>query len=328
MKLKKLLAALTGAVTALTMCAPLTANATEVKYVFRRTQRDVWTENTDPELLAEGHGYTVSNRCLQGFLAYSEDWTQITELGGMQINTALPESAEEVACRALKPDYLKFRDEFAEDVHVNLPEEYFTDQYRILSPCKPNMPLTDFFTGTEWQLTQKNWQTLLDALEAENSPVTLLGAVYRTTAQQTMFWGDIYIDAEPEFWQETHPQEMLDALKQDGFTGTLTEAYAFCEALAQDPYVNACYPCNELPVSEDSVERTEYALFPVTEFGGGDLDENGRADVLDAVLLARLVGDDTGLEISEQARSNADMNGDGVCGPDDLNLLMRKLALY
>ena len=46
------------------------------------------------------------------------------------------------------------------------------------------------------------------------------------------------------------------------------------------------------------------------------------------MLLARLVGDDTGLEISEQARSNADMNGDGVCGPDDLNLLMRKLALY
>ena len=39
MKMRKLFAALTGAVTALTVCASLSAQATDVKYVFQRTKQ-------------------------------------------------------------------------------------------------------------------------------------------------------------------------------------------------------------------------------------------------------------------------------------------------
>ena len=326
MKMRKLFAALTGAVTALTVCASLSAQATDVKYVFQRTKQGVWTEITDPALLAEGHGYAVSNRTLQGFLAYSEDWQQVAEIGGMPGTAEAPDDGS-ICCLALKPDYLTLREELdANHVSVNLPENYMTDQYRLLSPHKKNMPLIDFVSGTEWGLKTDDWQTLLDGLEAEDSPVTLLGAVYRSTVQQTVFMGDIHIEAEPEFWNETHPQAVLDALKQDGFTGTLEEAYAFCETLAQDPYVIECYPCNELLVSEDSVDQIEYALLPVSPFGSGDLDENGKTNVLDAVMLARTVAEDAALTVSAQGRTNADMNGDGTCTFHDLTLLLRLLA--
>jgi hypothetical protein len=58
----------------------------------------------------------------------------------------------------------------------------------------------------------------------------------------------------------------------------------------------------------------------------GDIDENGEVNVLDGVMLARLVVNDTELELSDAGKANADLNGDGVVTHDDLTLLLKTLA--
>ena len=60
----------------------------------------------------------------------------------------------------------------------------------------------------------------------------------------------------------------------------------------------------------------------------GDVDENGIINIMDAVLLARIVGDEYGLEVSDQARINADYFENGVVDSKDLEKLMRYLAKY
>jgi hypothetical protein len=58
----------------------------------------------------------------------------------------------------------------------------------------------------------------------------------------------------------------------------------------------------------------------------GDIDENGEVNVLDGVMLARLVVNDTELELSDAGKANADLNGDGVVTHDDLTMLLKTLA--
>jgi len=58
----------------------------------------------------------------------------------------------------------------------------------------------------------------------------------------------------------------------------------------------------------------------------GDLDCNGSVDVLDAVMLARLVAEDTETGITEQGKRNSDVNADTNINGDDLSLLLKVLA--
>lgn len=58
----------------------------------------------------------------------------------------------------------------------------------------------------------------------------------------------------------------------------------------------------------------------------GDVDENGEVNVLDAVLLARIVGDEAGLTVSKQAKLNAMIDDDGSVDSTDLSILMLYLA--
>ena len=60
----------------------------------------------------------------------------------------------------------------------------------------------------------------------------------------------------------------------------------------------------------------------------GDLDENGEVNVMDSVMLARLVGDDPELEISDTGKANADFNADGAVDPNDLSDLLKYLAKF
>ena len=65
---------------------------------------------------------------------------------------------------------------------------------------------------------------------------------------------------------------------------------------------------------------------PVQTKMRGDVDVNGTVNVMDAVLLARIVGDEAGLVVSDQSKINADYFEDGVVDPEDLSHLMRYLA--
>ena len=50
----------------------------------------------------------------------------------------------------------------------------------------------------------------------------------------------------------------------------------------------------------------------------GDADGNGKVDVCDAVLLARIAADDPDLYLTPQERLNADLDGNGMIDKDDL----------
>ena len=58
----------------------------------------------------------------------------------------------------------------------------------------------------------------------------------------------------------------------------------------------------------------------------GDLNLDGERDVKDAVMLARLIGQDTDLNISDQGLANAECDGVEGITPDDLVMLLRVIA--
>ncbi len=58
----------------------------------------------------------------------------------------------------------------------------------------------------------------------------------------------------------------------------------------------------------------------------GDTDCSGAVDVRDAVLLARITGDEAGLKVEELSKKNSEITGDGIVNPEDLNKLMMYLA--
>lgn len=74
------------------------------------------------------------------------------------------------------------------------------------------------------------------------------------------------------------------------------------------------------------VPETAPTIEPEQTMLPGDLDANGEVNVIDAVAMARLVGDDPELELSEAGLSSSDYNGDGVTDALDLNDLMKYLA--
>lgn len=64
------------------------------------------------------------------------------------------------------------------------------------------------------------------------------------------------------------------------------------------------------------------------EYRRGDVDCNKEVNIMDAVLLARLVGDNAGNDVTEEGKANANTNNDGVVDSNDLNKLMRYLGKY
>ena len=70
---------------------------------------------------------------------------------------------------------------------------------------------------------------------------------------------------------------------------------------------------------------------PVAAVMRGDLDCSGAVDILDAVLMARLTGDDPTLkdgDVSAQGKANSDCDGNGLTDAFDLDRILRYLAKY
>ncbi|MBQ8921351.1 MAG: cellulase family glycosylhydrolase [Oscillospiraceae bacterium] len=65
---------------------------------------------------------------------------------------------------------------------------------------------------------------------------------------------------------------------------------------------------------------------PIGDFVWGDADCSGTADVLDAVMVARIASEDTSTGITDQGKKNADVTQDGSVKSDDLSLLLKFLA--
>ena len=60
--------------------------------------------------------------------------------------------------------------------------------------------------------------------------------------------------------------------------------------------------------------------------GSGDVDENGRVEIADAILLARWLAEDKEITVTAQGLSNADLTGDGLVKSEDAASLLRCLA--
>ena len=58
----------------------------------------------------------------------------------------------------------------------------------------------------------------------------------------------------------------------------------------------------------------------------GDANCDGKADVSDAVLIARIAVEDKSASISSQGIANGDCNKDGSLTPDDIVALLRHIA--
>ena len=315
---------------------------------------------TDSRLLEAGHEFKSRNRLFQGFLVHCDDWNALTEFGGIPVfrygsdeydMNASRENPVRIAAVVSTEDW--YRGIYwggASGRAVNIPPKYLSEEYAFISIGDVYYNPAVYYdkdgahggySGIEAPAGKLYFQQLLlNMLNEPDCPLKLIGAVYVTKIFYSEYEGSILVTAKSgELEGVVQDYSLIPSAggdpvpEQDGgesaafAVSPLPEAISLCETLMQDERViRAEHPCWWLASAEP--DETAFEIVPLTQTVRGDLDENGRADVLDAVLLARLVGDDTGLEISEQARSNADMNGDGACGPDDLNLLMRKLALY
>ena len=119
---------------------------------------------------------------------------------------------------------------------------------------------------------------------------------------------------------------MLNTCKSNENLLPLDEQYALAERLRTDPRIeNACvsWIFRESAGADDGT----LAIFPVCDFGTGDMDENGTANIGDAVLLARYLAEDSAVtQPTPNGKSLADMDGDGTLDSSDLAALLMLLA--
>ncbi|MBQ8921837.1 MAG: phosphodiester glycosidase family protein [Oscillospiraceae bacterium] len=97
-------------------------------------------------------------------------------------------------------------------------------------------------------------------------------------------------------------------------------AYRFPEKFSKDDTVTVTE--NSYQSHNVSISITEHDSDRMT----GDLDESGGINVQDAVMLCRVLAEDTGLDISETGKLNADINEDNLWNMEDLSRMLKYLA--
>ncbi|MBR5370841.1 MAG: dockerin type I repeat-containing protein [Oscillospiraceae bacterium] len=65
---------------------------------------------------------------------------------------------------------------------------------------------------------------------------------------------------------------------------------------------------------------------PKTNGVRGDVNNDGKVTVSDAVLLSRVLAEDTSATLTEQGKENADVNNDGNLTPEDNTKILKSLA--
>ncbi|MBP0975020.1 MAG: dockerin type I repeat-containing protein, partial [Oscillospiraceae bacterium] len=79
--------------------------------------------------------------------------------------------------------------------------------------------------------------------------------------------------------------------------------------------------------TETTTKTTETTVKEPTEVTlRGDVNNSGKVDVSDAVLLARLLAEDSGADVSAQGKLNADADKSGELDGDDVILILQHIA--
>ena len=109
---------------------------------------------------------------------------------------------------------------------------------------------------------------------------------------------------------------------------TFEEAVELCEKIEARDDVSFAWMVGDhrAPSDEDSVETCWLQYIPFQHYGSGDLDQDGRLSICDAVLLTRYNAENLDEPLNEEALSEADINGDGFIDVHDLSELLKLLA--
>lgn len=146
-------------------------------------------------------------------------------------------------------------------------------------------------------------------------------------------WGEVIINGK-NGWKETaKPCSVFTGEKPASVTTTtattasttVTTTTSTSESTATTTNTTATTTVTTVTTTISTVSTTESTKVPAASMLG-DVNESGRVDVSDAVLLARFVAEDSEASISAVGKLNADTNKNGQPDSDDVVLILKYIA--
>ena len=104
--------------------------------------------------------------------------------------------------------------------------------------------------------------------------------------------------------------------------------FAAAEAIASFENVNPNQPAESGETTDATTAPSEPATTTTAagEYAKGDINGDGKVTISDAVLLARIIAEDSTLDLKNNETSRADIDGSGLIDSDDLTYLLKSLA--
>lgn len=124
------------------------------------------------------------------------------------------------------------------------------------------------------------------------------------------------------------PEEEGFFLADESIHPSFEEAAALCEKIEARDDVSFAWLVGDYRGSDDEWNNEEcwIRFIPFQHYGSGDLDQNGRLSISDAILLTRYTAENLDEPLKEEAIAEADINGDGFIDALDLSELLKLLA--
>ncbi len=83
---------------------------------------------------------------------------------------------------------------------------------------------------------------------------------------------------------------------------------------------------SELEQTSPEGTTTETTSAQMIQTASGDVNGDGILDISDAIFLARIVAEDTTMDMSNYHEENADVNNDGTINAADTVMILKKIA--
>ena len=225
---------------------------------------------------------------------------------------------------------------------TNWPPQYRTPEYAIVKVDGGYMAWREAAGGET--------QALLDLLESPESPMKLIGAVYLTARVYGQCFGInvTMVSDDPDIWNDVRAEYgLVYPLEEAAYASSRSRYHFGCSveypAAGEEwtAYIDGLYELKDKLLADPRVSEAEVewgipvggpgdgtlSIMPVYDFGTGDFNEDGSANIGDAVLLARYLAEDAELKApTETGKNLADMDGDGTLDSADLAALLEQLA--